>query len=127
VNFNPNWPLPDDYLLELGRMVSVWGSLESTTALAIARLAGYDSPTDPRALTMVAHSNFQQRVDMALSTCRMARMRKHITYVLLTYAARRSSIAFPVTASHASKACLRACRFCCAFVLYRQCINRLLT
>jgi hypothetical protein len=26
--FNPNWPVPDDYLLELGRMVSVWGSLE---------------------------------------------------------------------------------------------------
>ena len=69
MNFNPNWPLPDDYLLELGRMVSVWGSLESTTALAIARLAGYDSPTDPRALTMVAHSNFQQRVDIVSALC----------------------------------------------------------
>jgi hypothetical protein len=22
--FNPNWPVPDNYLLELGRMVSVW-------------------------------------------------------------------------------------------------------
>jgi hypothetical protein len=24
--FSPNWPVPDDYLLELGRMVSVWGA-----------------------------------------------------------------------------------------------------
>jgi hypothetical protein len=45
--FSPNWTVPDDYLLELGRMVSVWGALESTTALAIAKLAGYDSPTAP--------------------------------------------------------------------------------
>jgi hypothetical protein len=45
--------LPNEYLLELGRMVSVWGSLESTTALAISKLAGYDSPTDIRALAMV--------------------------------------------------------------------------
>ncbi|MCA8287598.1 hypothetical protein [Burkholderia vietnamiensis] len=67
--FNPNWPVPDEYLLELGRMVSLWGSLESTTAVAISKLAGYDSPTDPRALTMVAHSNFQQRVDIVSSLC----------------------------------------------------------
>ncbi|MDN7542314.1 MULTISPECIES: hypothetical protein [Burkholderia] len=67
--FNPNWPVPDEYLLELGRMVSVWGSLESMTAVAISMFAGYDSPTDPRALTMVAHSNFQQRVDIVSSLC----------------------------------------------------------
>jgi hypothetical protein len=45
------------------------GSLESMTAVAIAKLAGYDSATDPRALTMVAHSNFQQRVDIVSSLC----------------------------------------------------------
>jgi len=67
--FNSNWPVPDEYLLELGRMVSVWGSLESMTAVAISMLAGYDSPTDPRALTMVAHSNFQQRVDIVSALC----------------------------------------------------------
>lgn len=68
-DFNPNWPVPDEYLLELGRMVSLWGSLESTTAVAISKLAGYDSPTDPRALTMVAQSSFQQRVDIVSSLC----------------------------------------------------------
>ena len=67
--FNPNWPVPDEYLLELGRMVCVWGSLESMSAVAISKLAGYDSPTDPRALTMVAHSNFQQRVDVIGALC----------------------------------------------------------
>ncbi|MCA8089014.1 hypothetical protein [Burkholderia cenocepacia] len=67
--FNPNWPVPDEYLLELGRMASVRGSLESTAAIAISKLAGYESPTDIRALAMVAHSNFQQRVDIVSSLC----------------------------------------------------------
>jgi hypothetical protein len=67
--FNPNWPVPDEYLLELGRMVCVWGSLESMTAMAISKLAGFESPTDPRALTVVAHSNFQQRVDIVGAMC----------------------------------------------------------
>ncbi|EUC12372.1 hypothetical protein [Paraburkholderia hospita] len=44
----------DRHLVELGRMVGVWGSLESMTAMAIAKLAGF-SPTDPRALTIVGH------------------------------------------------------------------------
>ena len=26
--FNADWPLPDDYLLELGRMVGVWAQLD---------------------------------------------------------------------------------------------------
>ncbi|MCY0389933.1 hypothetical protein OVY01_22600 [Robbsia sp. Bb-Pol-6] len=67
--FNANWPIPDEYLLELGRMISMWGTLESGTAFAISKLAGYDSPMDPRGLTMVAHSNFQQRVDIVSSLC----------------------------------------------------------
>lgn len=67
--FNTNWPVPDEYLLELGRMVCVWGSLESMTAVAISMLAGFESPTHPVALTMVAHSNFQQRVDVISSLC----------------------------------------------------------
>lgn len=67
--FNPNWPVPDEYLLELGRMVCVWGSLESMTAVAISMLAGFESPTHPLALTIVAHSNFQQRVDVISSLC----------------------------------------------------------
>jgi hypothetical protein len=67
--FRDDWPAPNDYLLELGRMTSIWGSLESTVNVAISKFAGYDAPLDYRALIMVAHSNFQQRVDIISSLC----------------------------------------------------------
>ncbi|WP_158898707.1 hypothetical protein [Burkholderia sp. L27(2015)] len=68
-DFNPDWPVPDEYLLELGRMVCVWGSLESMLVAAISKLAGFDSAVDLRALTMMAHSTFQQRVDVVSALC----------------------------------------------------------
>ncbi|MDP2606992.1 MAG: hypothetical protein Q8S00_31020 [Deltaproteobacteria bacterium] len=67
--FRDNWPAPNDYLLELGRMTTVWGSLESAVNIAISRFAGFQSPLDFRAVIMVAHSNFQQRVNIISSLC----------------------------------------------------------
>ena len=67
--FPDNWPAPDAYLLELGRMTSLWGSLESTVNLAISLLAGYAVPFDYRSVILIAHSNFQQRVDMVSALC----------------------------------------------------------
>ena len=67
--FADNWPAPNDYLLELGRMTAVWGTLESAVNLAISKLAGYSMPLDVRALILVAHSNFQQRVDIISTLC----------------------------------------------------------
>jgi len=67
--FRDNWPAPNDYLLELGRMTTIWGTLESAVNMAISRFAGYQSPLDFRAVIMVAHSNFQQRVDIISSLC----------------------------------------------------------
>jgi hypothetical protein len=67
--FKDNWPAPDDYLLELGRMTAIWGTLESAVNVAISKFAGYQSPLDYRALIMVAHSNFQQRVDIISALC----------------------------------------------------------
>lgn len=68
-DFKANWPAPDEYLLELGRMTTIWGMLESAVNIAISKLAGYESALDSRALIMVAHSNFQQRVDIVSSLC----------------------------------------------------------
>lgn len=67
--FADNWPAPNDYLLELGRMTAVWGTLESAVNLAISKLAGYSTPLDVRALILVAHSTFQQRVDIISTLC----------------------------------------------------------
>ena len=68
-NFKDHWPAPNDYLLELGRMTTIWGTLESTVNIAISKLAGYESALDFRALIMVAHSSFQQRVEIIGSLC----------------------------------------------------------
>ena len=62
--FKDNWPAPNDYLLELGRVTALWGTLESSVNMAISKLAGYQSPLDYRAVIMVANSNFQQKIDI---------------------------------------------------------------
>jgi len=50
-------------------MTSMWGILESYVNLAISKFAGYEALIDYRALIMVAHSSFQQRVDIIGSLC----------------------------------------------------------
>jgi hypothetical protein len=40
-DFNPACLLPDGHLLELGRMIAVWASLESMMVIAVSKLAGY--------------------------------------------------------------------------------------
>jgi len=59
-----NWPLPNEYLIELGRISSLWGSLEGTVNLCINMLAGYDAAYDYRAAIMLVHANFKQRADI---------------------------------------------------------------
>jgi hypothetical protein len=67
--FPNNWPIPDEYLLELGRMTVIWGSLETNVNLAISKFAGYEAVLDHRAVILVAHSNFQQRVHIIGALC----------------------------------------------------------
>jgi len=69
LEFRDNWPAPNDYLLELGRMTTIWGSLESLVTLAISKFAGYPGVLDQRALIMVTDSTFRQRVDIISSLC----------------------------------------------------------
>ena len=64
-----NWPAPNDHLLELGRISSLWGSLENSLNLAISKFAGYQAIYDYRAAILTAHANFKQRVDMLGALC----------------------------------------------------------
>lgn len=64
-----DWPLPQEWLTELGRMAALWASLESFVGLAIGKLAGFDEMDDPRPFILIAHSGFQQRVDIIGALC----------------------------------------------------------
>ena len=64
-----DWPLPQEWLTELGRMAALWTSLETFLGLAIGKLAGFDEMDDPRPFILIAHSGFQQRVDIVGALC----------------------------------------------------------
>lgn len=59
-----HWPLPNEYMVELGRISTLYGVLENVVNLAIGKLAGYNEVYDYRCAVMLAHANFQQRVDI---------------------------------------------------------------
>ena len=67
--FRNNWPAPDDFMLEIGRLTSLWGTLESQMLIAISKFAGYEATLDWRALIMIAHSNTRQKIDIISTLC----------------------------------------------------------
>lgn len=69
--FKSDWPIPEDFMLELGRMTTVWAGLENGLLLYISRLAGYDALIDPRAAILLAHTSFQQRIEKLESLCEL--------------------------------------------------------
>ena len=68
LNFD-RWPLPDPYLLELGRVAALWASLESFLNICIGKLAGFNDQNDPTAFILVTHSSFPQRLDILSALC----------------------------------------------------------
>jgi hypothetical protein len=58
------WPLPDEYLIEVGRVSALWASLESLLNLCIGKLAGFNELTDPKPFILITHTSFPQRLDM---------------------------------------------------------------
>lgn len=67
IDFKENWPIPEEYMVELGRITCLYGGLENVVNVSINKLVGYSEAYDFRSAIMLAHSNFQQRVDI-LST-----------------------------------------------------------
>jgi len=64
-----SWPLPDDFLIELGRVSALWGSLEQLLNLCIGKLAGFDIIKDPTPFILLIHSAFPQRLHMFGALC----------------------------------------------------------
>ena len=64
LDFKDDWPMPNDFMLEIGRLSATWGALESTVNIAIGKLSGFEEPYDYRVAILLAHANFKQRVDI---------------------------------------------------------------
>jgi len=70
LNFS-GWPLPDDYVIEVGRVALLWAGLESFLITCIGKLAGFNKPLDERAYILLAHSTFPQRLDNLSALCEL--------------------------------------------------------
>jgi len=68
-SYKDNWPLPHEYLVELGRVTALWASLESFLNLCLSKLAGFDPLTDATPFILVNHASFPQRLDMLGALC----------------------------------------------------------
>ena len=49
------WPIPDSYLVEIGRVTVLWSSLESFLNLCLGKLAGF-ADGDPKPFVLVNHT-----------------------------------------------------------------------
>lgn len=67
--YRKNWPLPDDFLLELGRLSALWESLERALNFSLGKLAGFQEIDDPIPFILTVHSSFPQRVDIFGALC----------------------------------------------------------
>lgn len=63
------WPLPEDHLVELGRVAALWATLESFLNICIGKLAGFDELNHLMPFILVNHSSFPQRLDMLGALC----------------------------------------------------------
>jgi hypothetical protein len=64
-----NWPIPEEYLIELGRIAAVSSALEGHLELCLGRLSGFDTLGDARAFILVKHSSFPQKLDALAALC----------------------------------------------------------
>jgi len=71
IDYREGWPLPDEFLIELGRLSALWASLESLLDTLIGKLAGFDDIADTTPFIFIAHSSFPQRLDILGSFCEM--------------------------------------------------------
>ena len=69
LNFPDAWPLPSEYLVELGRMSALWAHLEALLNLCLGKLAGFNDLHDPTAFIIFIHSTFPQRLQALGALC----------------------------------------------------------
>ena len=62
--------LPDECLIELGQLVSMWAALENALFLYLAKLSGYDDAlSDETPFIIFNHLSFPQRLDILGALC----------------------------------------------------------
>ena len=63
------WPIPDEFLIELGRISAVWSSLEWMLELYIGKLAGFNDLGDTKPFIFLKHTSFPQKLDILGALC----------------------------------------------------------
>jgi hypothetical protein len=61
--------LPDQWLVELGRMTQSWAAFEQFFNLMLQKVAGIDAILDKTFTILIAHATMPQRLDMFASLC----------------------------------------------------------
>jgi hypothetical protein len=64
-----DWPLPDEWLIELGRLAACWATFETMLDVYLGKVAGFDRLNDPRPYILLKHSSFPQKVDALCALC----------------------------------------------------------
>lgn len=64
-----NTDLENEYLLEIGRISSIWNTLELSLSAAISHILGFELP-DMRGIAVLHHSSFQQKLDVFGALCK---------------------------------------------------------
>ncbi|MBC7432852.1 MAG: hypothetical protein H7345_12365 [Rubritepida sp.] len=63
-----DWPISDNYLIEVGRINTMWSNLESFLQICIGKLSGFnESHLIP--FVFLQHSSFPQKIDMLGALC----------------------------------------------------------
>jgi hypothetical protein len=76
INFS-KWPIPDEYLIELGRISALWATLDSFMNVCIGKLAGFDKLNDPQPFILLTHATFPQRINMLGALCEQLALEFH--------------------------------------------------
>jgi hypothetical protein len=68
LDFN-DWPLPEAYLGELGRLSALWCGLQGQLDVCLGQVAGFADLSDPRPFILLKHSSFPQKLDALAALC----------------------------------------------------------
>jgi hypothetical protein len=64
-----DWPLPEPWLAEIGRVAVLWSTLEAHLDVCLSKLAGFDAVGDFRPFVLLRHSSFPQKLDVLSALC----------------------------------------------------------
>ena len=69
MDFNESEFLPQEWLIELGKITQSWVNFEMLLNLLLGKLAGFDQPFETIPSILITHSSFPQRLDMFAALC----------------------------------------------------------